>query len=316
MRKFLIIRFSSLGDILQCFPAAQHLHTGARAESAEIHWITREDFAEVVRLNPLVNRVIPFSRKNGIIGLIKLGFQIRKENYELVYDAHNNLRSHILCAILRWNSKVIRRKKFRMRRYLLFHWHLNLFGKKVVGRETYLDPLGPKPTHFQLSLPLVKQNYVALAPGAAWPLKIWPVDHWVGLIQRFPDQKFVLVGGKSDQICFEIEKKTKSEQVSNLAGQLNFTESIQKVAQAKAVVANDTGMLHAADLLAVPTIALIGPSAFGYPAAKTSHSLEVDLWCKPCSKDGRGPCRNKVHMKCLHDITADSVARKLSELIL
>jgi ADP-heptose:LPS heptosyltransferase len=311
VRKVLILRFSSLGDILQCFPAAAAL----KADYPEIHWLTREDFAEVVRLNPYVTKTLSFNRTKGLIGLIKLAFQLREQKYDLIYDAHNNLRSHIICAILRWNSKLVRRKKFRFRRYFLFRWRWNLFGKKILGQETFLEPLGVSQNDFQLNLPVSKQNYVALVPGAAWPLKLWPRDHWLDLIHKFPNQKFVIIGGKSDQICFEIESRTKREQVTNLAGQLSLVESIQKIAAAKAVIANDTGLLHAADLLGLPTVALIGPSAFGYPTSKKSHTLEVDLWCKPCSKDGRGRCRNKTHMKCMIDIDSKRVAKKLAEIM-
>lgn len=312
MRKVLIVRFSSLGDILQCFPAAQHF----KAQGFDnVHWLTREDFDQVVKMNPFVDKTIAFKRNAGILGLLALATELRRESYDLIYDAHNNLRSHILLWILRWGTNFIRRKKHRLRRYLLFRWHWNLFSKRMLGQETYLTPIGGQLSAFSWGKPLNKQNYVALVPGAAWPLKQWPLSYWLDLIGRFPQQKFVILGGKGDDICFEIAKNSNNNQVQVLAGQLSYSQSIEHVGQAKAVVANDTGLVHAADLYNVPTIALIGPSAFGYPSSPNSHVAEVQLWCKPCSKDGRGKCKNSFHMKCMVDIRPEDVARQLKVLL-
>jgi len=313
VRKVLIVRFSSLGDILQCFPAAQYLKSQG---FDEVHWLTREDFSGVVNLNPYVDKTIAFDRKSGFPGLIKLAIKLRHNSYDLIYDAHNNLRSNILIWILRPTLKnLIRRPKFRLRRYLLFRWHRNLFGGRFVGRTSYLKPLGASEHKFDWKFNSSKENYVALVPGAAWPLKIWPSHNWVELIRKFPQQNFLILGGKSDEICFEIEQKTRELKVKNMAGKTSLVESIECLAKAKAVVANDTGLLHAADLLNVPTIALIGPSAFGYPASPSSQVMETDLWCKPCSKDGRGRCKNQIYMKCMRDINPESVSQILGRML-
>ncbi len=308
-RKVLVIRFSSFGDILQCFPVAQQLKA---AGFDEVHWLTREDFVEVVRTNPAIDKTIGFARSQGLYALIRLALQLRTESYDLIYDAHNNLRSHIFSIILRLGTRLVRRKKFRLHRYLLFRWHWNLFGKKVVGQQTYLEPLGASASQYPISV-LQKENYVALVPGAAWPLKVWPLEHWLALIDQFPNENFVVLGGSNDHICFEIQKQLPHVEV--LAGQLSLLESMQYIAKAKAVVANDTGLLHAADLYQVPAVALIGPSAFGYPAAKTSVVQEVELWCKPCSKDGRGKCRNSIYKKCMYDISPKKVATALNQTL-
>jgi ADP-heptose:LPS heptosyltransferase len=312
-RKALIIRFSSFGDILQCFPAAQHLKLQG---FDEVHWLTREDFKDLVSLNPYVDKTIGFRRSEGLKGLVAFAFELRKHSYELIYDAHNNLRSHILCAILRWGSHFVRRKKFRLRRYLLFRWKLNLFNTKVIGRDTYLQPLSTSTKNLKGFQNVSSgDGPIVLVPGAAWPLKQWPVQHWLELIRSFPNEKFIILGGKSDAVCFEIANRCNSPLVKTLAGQLSYAESYQLIKGARAVISNDTGLLHAADLFEIPTIALIGPSAFGYPASNTSHVAEVQLWCKPCSKDGRGRCKNTEFMKCMRDIKPESVAKTLGALI-
>jgi len=79
------------------------------------------------------------------------------------------------------------------------------------------------------------------------------------------------------------------------------------------IIANDTGLLHVADQMAKPTIALIGPTAFGYPSHPGSTTLEIELPCKPCSKDGRGRCVNTVYQKCLVELTPERVARVAHE---
>ena len=97
--KILIIRFSSLGDIVQSLTAVDHLaHHFAQAE---IHWVTREDFAELVSTHPGLKKVWSFRRQDGLKGLVQLAKTLRAEGFTHVYDAHSNVRSHLVSWILR-----------------------------------------------------------------------------------------------------------------------------------------------------------------------------------------------------------------------
>ena len=318
--KILILRFSSFGDIVQALDVPTALRE--RFPGTAIHWAVRSDFREVVALHPHVDRIWTLDRQKGWRGLWKLATELRKEGFTHLYDAHNNLRSWILRLLL-MPPHLVRRSKNRWKRFLLFKFRKNLFPWPFIGRKSFLAPLskwGVSEALFQspfpqLALPFeAPQKYVVLIPATAWAKKNWPRSHWVELIGLLQDQKLVVLGGPSDQFIDEIVTEAKHPSLLNLRGRLSLIESCAVVAGAKAVISADTGLMHVADQLGRPTLALIGPSAFGYPGSKSSRTLEVQLDCKPCSKDGRGPCQNQTYQKCMIDIRPTDVARFLREM--
>src|SRR6185312_10157368 len=101
----------------------------------------------------------------------------------------------------------------------------------------------------------------------------------------------------------------------NFAGKLSWLECLKVVDQANLVIAGDTGLMHAADLLGRPTLALVGPTAFGFPKKLSSRILEVPLTCRPCTKDGRGNCRNAEYKACMTRIKPESVAQAVRDIV-
>ena len=151
-----------------------------------------------------------------------------------------------------------------------------------------------------------------LAPSAAWEMKRWPVGHWQSLIAKMPTQKFVVVGGPQDHFCDELEKAG-PDRVQNLAGLLSWLESARLVSECRGLVSGDTGILHLGDYTGRPTWAIIGPTAFGFPSWSNSHTVDIQLPCRPCTKDGRGQCRlTKEPRKCLLDINPEKIAIELN----
>jgi len=326
MSKALIIRFSSFGDLLHIFPVTKKLKSLKNME--EVHWVTRSDFQDLVKINPFIDKVWSLNRQNGLVGLIRLALLLRKERYTHIYDAHNNIRSHILSLLLtcfRW-VHFLRRPKFRWRRILLVRFKINLFDWPFRCQKSYITPLKPWGVSqtfgedFYLSLPKMNQDvaqYIGLIPSSAWPQKTWPKEHWLKLIDLMPEQKFVVFGGGKDQICHDIAAHSPLRTM-NMAGSLSHIESLSLASQTQLVVGNDTGLTHGCDLLGHKSIMFIGPAAFGYPSNPNTLILETDLPCKPCSKDGRGICTNPVNKKCLWDITPEMVVaaihRKLAHV--
>ncbi len=297
---------------------------------AQIHWVTRLDFVDFVKSHMAVDQTWGLDKKTGFKGLWRLIKTLRAENYTHIYDAHSNLRSHILKFILRLvnpNLKVTTRSKNRIKRFLLFTLHINLFDKKFVGVKSYLEPLKKWFANFSfsnsidlnlktnaLTLPAGFLNYIVLAPSAAWELKRWPIDYWKMLIELLPNEKFLLLGGPEDvEMCQQIVGSA-TARTHILAGRLSWIESCQLISGSKLIVSGDTGLLHAADIMGQPALAIIGPTAFGYPSQKSSQVIETELYCKPCTKDGRGRCRNKTFKKCLIDITPENVSEAVRKM--
>ena len=331
--KVLIIRFSSFGDIVQCSsvvePIAQALI------DAEIHWASRKDFDYLLKLNQRIDHVWSLDKKLGITGLIKFALKLRSEKFTHVYDAHNNLRSTVLKLFLRlrWNSpQLITRSKHRIKRILLFSFRINKFNKPFKGIDSYRDPLlkwGIKSeshseskmvnwnfsNDIQLKIKnlIGKDPVIALVPSAAWEMKRWPIEHWKKLIELLPNNKFVVLGGKEDLFCQDFVS-IDPNRILNLAGKLSLVESCYLVTQSELIISADTGLLHVADVLGGKGLSLMGPTAFGFTKSPLIKTLEVDLPCRPCTKDGSGKCSQSIYQRCMVDITPTTVASEVLNL--
>lgn len=275
--------------------------------NSQIHFLTRADFAGFLSEISGLHQVHAFERREGLAGLIRLAFSLRELNFDLVYDAHNNQRSKIISFLVSVfkSTRVIRRSKRRWKRFLLFKFRHNLFPKPFRGGISYLEPLGLNPSQvrgmLKRSPTLSVSPYVALAPHATWALKELPTAFWLDFVAQNPTVKFIALGGPDDEIPEQLAREF-PQQVTNRAGKTSWAESAHIIANAREVVGVDTGLTHLADYFGVPAHFLIGPSAFGYPTRSSSGVVEEELYCKPCTKDGRGRCVNKVHKKCLVDL--------------
>ncbi len=333
MEKILIIRFSSIGDIIQCMSVVSGIKE--RFPEAKIHWISRRDMASLLRIDNRIDKVWEFERSKGFRGLLKLAFQLKKERYTHIYDAHNNIRSSILKVVLTslgistlfGINKVITRSKDRIKRILLFKLRINLFPKPNLSFDSYYLPLqkwgitkGNVAYNYQFSAdvmsrcynilePITSRNqpWVTLVPSAAWSLKRWDTEYWQGLVEKLIDYNFIILGGAKDRFCERIFNVA-PERCLNLAGHTSLLDSLCIVSLSNLVISGDTGFLHAADIFEKNAIALIGPTAFGFPSGKNTTTLEVELPCRPCTKDGSTKCKNKKEKQCLRDISPERVA--------
>lgn len=332
--KFLIIRFSSFGDVTQALSIPAKLKE--LAPGAEVHWVTREDMSQLLQGHPHIDHVWKLDRKLGLAGLFKLIFQLKRQKFSHIYDAHNNMRSHLISwfllpplALTRVFDRphFVRKSQKRWKRFLLFKFRINTYQMPFSGQRDLLEPLQawglnalppPTPQIYIQPEALTKMkslmadkgffDYVTLAPSAAFELKRWPVSHWKKLIEIMPQQKFACLGGPTDKFIQEIADIA-PDRVINLAGALSLQESSAAIALSRTLVTNDTGLLHVAEQLGKPTVALMGPAPFGFPSRPSTRILEIDLACRPCSKHGQGPCVNKVKFhQCLVDITPEEVA--------
>lgn len=323
-KKLLIIRFSSFGDIIhgRCVLAP------LKEEGYSCDWLVRSDLVGALAKDPNLNKCLSFERSVGLIGLIKLSLNLRKEQYDVIYDAHNNVRSFIVRLIICFlnRSQLIVRSKSRIKRLLLFKFGINKFPKPFKAMESYWLPLkenlslkgslktiawpeSPREEEWK-----ILKKSIVLAPATAWPMKSWPVRHWKKLIELLPEESFILLGGPSDDFCEEIANVAPSR-VVNWAGQYSLADSCIHAAHARFLITADTGLQQVADLAGVRGLSLIGPTAFGYPTLGSLKVLEVDLPCRPCTKDGRGNCEREVYQECMVEITPERVANEVKGFI-
>ncbi len=331
--KILIIRFSSFGDIVQCMSVVGFIKE--EFPKAEIHWVCRKEFSQILSIHPLISKIWSLDRKAGFKGLINLGKSLRREKFDFIYDAHSNIRSKVLFLMLFRKSNFIIRKKERFKRFLFFNFRMKVLPTPFKGMISFREPLRKwgitafKEQNIKWDFPIeisekidkilseyfAEKPIITLVPSAAWKLKRWPIGHWKKLISLLKEYKFVVLAGAEDAFCEEFVEQA-SERVLNLAGRLSLLESCYVIAKSDLVISADTGFLHFADLMHVKTLALLGPTAFGFPTGETVKILQVPLKCRPCTKDGRGRCSQKIHQKCMIDITPESVAKEVRQVII
>lgn len=321
--KILIIRFSSIGDLTQALSIPSFIKS--YSPEAEVHFVTRKDLAALTEHHPHINKVWTLDRAEGFKGLLNLTKQLNAENFTHIYDAHNNLRSFVIRLLVKAQHKLVR-PMMRFKRFLLINFQINKFEKPFSGQRDLIKPLEAWNMAFklpdtpQLFLPndlkkksfVPVQDYVVLVPSATYELKRWPLEYWSELIAKNPEKTFIVLAGKEDTFT---EKLNDHKNVFNMTGKTDLLSSAAVIAKAALVITNDTGLLHFAEQLGKPAIALMGPAPFGFPSRASTVILERDLKCRPCSKHGQGPCKNTNFQECLRSISADEVSSHMKRLM-
>lgn len=337
MRKVLIIRFSSFGDIIQSLSAVNCLKE--EGDDFQIHFLTKSEFASVVGVHPDIDIVWKYDKSSGILGLWSLARQLVRQHYDLYYDAHATMRTFLLRLMIRLLTPPtylnwLKRSKNRWKRFLFFKLNKReVFELPFRGALSYVTPLQErlKIESFEfdryvawsftkqmeaelfyrfLEKILPEQHFITIAPSAAWEMKRWPVEFWKQLVEKLPTFQFLILGGPQDHFCQEIAEVAPLR-VINTAGQASLLESCCLVYLSEFVISADTGILHVADLFQVDGLALIGPTAFGHPSGSSMKVLETSHSCQPCTKDGRGKCSQSIYQRCMVEITPEWVVSEV-----
>lgn len=317
--KILIIRFSSIGDIVLTTPVPRCVKT--QLGNVEVHFATKSQYRTILENNPYVDRF--FLLEENLNELIS---QLKKEEYDVVIDLHNNLRTRIV----KWKLGVrsFSFNKLNWQKWLMVNFKINrLPDKHIVDRylETAIS-LGVKNDGLGLDyfipekdvvpwewLPKTHQRgYVAYAIGAQHETKKLPVNRMIELCDKI-NQPIVLLGGKEDSenaetVSKALEAKNKNAIIFNACGKFNLNQSADLIRKANVVFSHDTGLMHIAAALKKEVYSIWGNtiSEFGmHPYHTKFHSLETkNLSCRPCSKIGYHKCP-KGHFKCMNEIKFD-----------
>lgn len=315
IQKILIFRFSSLGDIVMATPMIRVLRQ--KYPYAQIDMVVREDFLDLVKHNPHLDAKIVLNRKEGISGVFKLLKRLNREHYDVIYDAHRSLRTLFLMPFLRAEKKLYFDKMY-IRRSFALTLKLRLLKHLPRTLVRYIEPLkeigvtydqkGPEVffTEAEKESALSKSGLkkkgamlVGIIPSAQWPGKRWPDMRFRELLQKLLNDsrfQFIVFGGKADSFCDEICKGLPEDRVLNAKGKLTIAECAALINDCSFVIANDTGLMHVADALNVPSLLFLGPTSKELgclPYHPKAVVLEHDLWCRPCSKNGEAPCIRK-----------------------
>ncbi len=326
--KFLIIRFSSIGDIVLTTPVIRCLKK--QVPDAEVHFLTKQSFASIVENNPFIDKVhlLAHSWETAV-------HELKQEKYDYIIDLHHNLRTLRLKKDLGIKSFPFNKLNVQKWIYTNLKWNLmpdlhivdrylktvESFG--VINDEEGLDYfISQKDEVKQKDIPASHHaGYIALAVGAAHYTKKLPVDKLKELCSKI-DHPIILLGGKEDNENAKQIAAVDPVKIYNACGKFNLNESADLVRKSKLVITHDTGLMHIAAAFKKKIISVWGNTVpefgmypyFGKFQISNSKFQITGLSCRPCSKIGYSKCP-RGHFKCMKQISMDAIAETASQYL-
>ncbi len=332
--KFLVIRFSSIGDIVLASPVMRCLKK--QVPSAEVHFLTKLSFKIVTASNPYIDKFFYYEDD-----LNKVINELKREDYDYIIDLHNNFRSNKVKRILKKKSFTI--DKLNIEKFFLTKLHINLmpgihitkrsletvksFGVKDDGLGLdYFIPDSDRVPESDIPTSHLA-GFIAIVIGATYFTKKLPVYKLKELCSKLA-YPIILIGGKEDVQQGKMVAEIDPIKVYNACGKFNLNESADLVRRSILVISNDTGLQYIASAFKKPTLAIWGSTSpkldvepfYGdiflknYNGKIYENILVSGLWCQPCSKYGRKRCP-LIHFNCMNKQDINNIVNKAYELM-
>jgi len=323
--RFLILRFSSIGDIVLTTPVVRCLKQ--QMPDAEIHYITKPQFKSLLKNNPYIDKV--HILKESFTETIQ---ELKYEHFDYIIDLHRNIRT----ARLKNRLKIISFSfnKLNWEKWLLVNFKKNKLPDihivdryletlkifDIVNDNKGLDYFIPPEDEIDPSSisDELKKGFVAVVVGAYHNTKKLTKNKIISICQKL-NAPIVLLGGPGDKQEGEEIKNAVGNNIYNACGVFNINQSASLVKQANVILTPDTGLMHIASAFKKKVISVWGNTVpeFGmYPYLPDSESeiMEIKgLSCRPCTKIGFKECPKK-HFKCINNLDEDYIAQKLNQL--
>ncbi|MFD2936739.1 glycosyltransferase family 9 protein [Spirosoma flavum] len=310
--KILILRFSSIGDIVLTTPVIRCLKQ--QLEGVEIHYCTKRRYRELIVHNPYIDKCHYLDDS-----LPQLVSQLRSEQYDVIIDLHNNLRTNLIKHLL--GKRAFTVNKINIQKWLYVRFKVDAMppvhvvdrymdtikGLGVTNDGKGLDHFIAADEHIPMSqLPYTHQSsYVAYAMGGQHETKHLPVDRMIELCRKI-GRPIVLLGDQHDHETGELIRHELGDTlIYNACGLFTINQSASLVKQAQVVFSHDTGLMHIAAAFKKSIVSIWGsttPQLGMYPY-KTRHLIveNRNLSCRPCSKIGHERCP-LGHFKCMNEL--------------
>jgi ADP-heptose:LPS heptosyltransferase len=327
--KILIIRFSSIGDIVLTTPVIRCLKV--QLSDAEIHFCTKKQYHKLVENNPYLDKI--YYLEHSITDLASI---LKQEKYDYVIDLHNNLRTSILKLML--GRKSFTFNKLNLEKWLLVNFKINKLPNVHIV-ERYLETvkhLGVKNDELGLDYfisdsdemplsdlpePFNNSKYIVFAIGGQHTTKRLPLNKMIELCDKI-NKPVILLGGKEDYETGEqlsqffvknasnmpyeegLKELGKKTIILNLCGKTNISQSASIIKKSSYVFTHDTGLMHIAAAFKKEIFSIWGNTTpfFGMYPYRTKFTVFENniLDCRPCSKIGFDKCP-KGHFKCMNN---------------
>ena len=327
--KFLIIRFSSIGDIVLTTPVIRCLKQ--QVPRAEVHFLTKENYRGLLTGNPYIDKVQVLGNSWDL-----MMHQLQYEQYDYIIDLHHNLRTLRIKKALK-GAQHFSFNKLNVQKWLLTalkinrlpHVHIvdrylnTLKELNVVNDGKGLDYFYPEKDKIKdTDLPISHiHGYVGIVIGAALNTKKLPVHKLQELCAgiQFP---IVLLGGAEDREAGTQIASVDAVKIYNSCGKFNLNESADLLRYAKIIVTHDTGLMHMAAAFKKPIISVWGNTVpefgmgpyYGNEPVRNEISEIKHLGCRPCSKIGYDTCP-KGHFKCMELQDMDDLSERIRSFL-
>lgn len=311
--KILVIRLSSLGDVLLTSPFIRVLRK--KYPNAQIDFFVKKQYSQIYKCNPNISNVIEFTKENSN----EIFRKIIDAKYDIAVDLQNNLRTSAILRKLACKKYFFRKRN--LLKFLLVKFKINRLKDfpLIPDRYIYSFPeLLPDNKGLELFLPENQQKNefspkrIALCPGSKHFTKMWPFEYYKALSKMLLAENYevVLVGGKDDsetceKLCMEVKG------IKNWVSDNDIFDISAKLKSCNIVICNDSGMMHTACAVDKPLIAIFGPTVkelgfFPYNNPKAIVLENGNLKCRPCTHIGGSKCPKK-HFECMISIKPDKV---------
>jgi lipopolysaccharide heptosyltransferase II len=335
--KILIVKPSSLGDIIQTLPVLRLLKAGDRRR--EIYWWISSELAQVLHGDPDLSGVFLFERQRWAAPwhwaeVVQRVRELRAQRFDWVIDLQGLARSSLIAwaaggaltvGVEDWREGapalydlVIPRPSFQTH---AVEWYLEVvrrLGVPVHSDFTWLPPRPQVASEVHRKWKVQAGRWMIVNPGARWPNKRWPMASYAAVVRKVaakhPDVHFAILGGKTDSEAGASIGKACPERCLDLTAQTSLSEMIEWIRLSELVVSNDTGPMHVAAALGKPVVSIFGPTdpRRTGPHGQAERVLRVPLPCAPCLKP---VCHHRPRLECLEAISPERVCDAVEQLL-
>jgi len=323
-KKILIIAPAWIGDLIM---SAAFVKALENKQECSIDILVNSNLVHIANLIPGIRKVISSETQHGKLSLsyrIKIGLNLRSENYDECYILTNSYKSALIPFIAKIKKRISYLGEFRYgliniikkpidRKLGMVNRYLNLIDQKHTSKITPMLNINPKKELIFERFKLCSK-YLVFCPDAEYgSAKRWPTEKWLNLAKELSKHHHIVIVGLDTEIGNEFDNII-SKEITNLIGKTNLVEVMEIIACSEGVVSNDSGLMHVSASLDRKTIALYGSSSPTYTppliSKKKRDIIYKDLDCSPCFK--------RVcplgHKKCLNDIQVKEVKESAVKL--
>ena len=333
--QILLIRLSSIGDILLTFPLIRVLHR--EYPDTAIDYVIFKEYIDVLQpVRHWLRNVITFAKSDTLLEIHRIRNIIKERQYPLIIDLHNNPRSYRLTHHQPGNCYRFQKHRIRRFFYIKFGWKIYLeipVWQKYIQtvpmefQDTAFHPLDFQPDakiieQLMAEIPMLQstKRILLIFPGARHFTKRWSLDYQESLIRMILEQTDwqIILGGSADESgCVTPLASLDNDRITDISGRYNLYQNFCLISLADLVISNDSAPMHMASLLGKKQLAIFGSTVrqFGfYPSNPNAVIIEDNsVKCRPCSHIGFEKCPKK-HFDCIRKITPEIVFEQLRHL--